>query len=283
MNSWFLNSIIALVAFGGMQALYKVPAAKGYNKFTYAVLGFIVATILSSIFFNDVISLNPHTILFGFLWGIGNALYVILTMTILKKLDTNESFPITSLGSHILVVAIGLFFFNDVLSYLQIIALIGTFLLIGFYNYSKKHITLSNGLIPIVVGIILLSTYIKFIQKSGAISSVIGDYIFWQLFFATLASLFILLLNKNNQSITKRIDGKLILWSAFIGTLTFVGTVAMVNALSVGPFSLVYTINSFYILVSSIVAWKFFGEKLTRRKISFILFAIIALIFIRLG
>lgn len=283
MNSWFLNSIIALVAFGGMQALYKVPAAKGYNKFTYSVLGFIVATILSAVFFRDVISFNPHTILFGFLWGIGNALYVILTMTILKRLDTNESFPITSLGSHILVVAIGLFFFNDTLSILQTIALIGTFLLIGFYNYTNKHVTLSNGLIPIVVGIILLSTYIKFIQKSGAISNVIGDYIFWQLFFATLASLFILFLNKNNQSIKRKIDVKLILWSSSIGILTFAGTVAMVNALSIGPFSLVYTINSFYILVSSIVAWKFFGEKLTRRKISFILFAIIALIFIRLG
>ncbi len=283
MDSWFINSIIAMVAFGGMQALFKVPAAKGYNKFIYSVLSFMVGTILSFVFFRDDISFDVHTMLFGFLWGIANASYVLLVMVILKRLDTSASFPITSLGSHVLVVIIGIFFFNDILSVLQIVALIGTFLLIGFYNHTHKHITLSNGLIPIAMGIILLSTFIKFIQKSGSISSVMGDYIFWQLFFATIASVLILLLNKNNRSVERKIDGKLIMWSALIGTLTFVGTVAMVKALSIGPFSLVYTINSFYILVSSIVAWKFFGEKLTRHKVLFILLAIVVLVLIKLG
>jgi drug/metabolite transporter (DMT)-like permease len=181
------------------------------------------------------------------------------------------------------VVIIGIFFFNDILSILQVAALIGTFLLIGFYNHTKKHITLNNGLIPIAAGIILLSTSIKFIQKSGSISSVTGDYIFWQLFFAMLASVIILLLTKHNRLVERKIDGKLILWSALVGTLTFVGTVAMVKALSIGPFSLVYTINSFYILVSSIVAWRLFGEKLTRQKVLFIFLAIVVLILIKFG
>lgn len=283
MNSWFLNSIIAMVAFGGMQALYKVPAAKGYNKFVYSVLSFVMAAILSFVFFIDVVSFDAHTMLFGSAWGIANAVYVLLTMAILKRLDTNASFPITSLGSHVLVVLIGIFFFNDILSLVQVIALIATFLLIGFYNHTNKHITFGNGLLPIATGIILISTFTKFIQKSGSISSVTGDYIFWQLFFATIASVFILLLAKHNRSGERKIDGKLILWSALAGTLTFIGTMAMVKALSVGPFSLVYTINTFYILVSSIVAWKLFKEKLTRQKVFFILLAIVVLILIKLG
>jgi drug/metabolite transporter (DMT)-like permease len=283
MDSWFLNSIVAMVAFGGMQALFKVPAAKGYNKFIYSVLGFTVASILSLIFFWEDISFDAHTMLLAFAWGIANASFVLLTMVILKRLDTNASFPITSLGSHVLVVIIGIFFFNDILSVLQVAALIGTFLLIGFYNHTNKHITLSNGLIPIAGGIILLSTFIKFIQKSGSISTVIGDYIFWQLCFSAIASVFILLLTKNNQSGERKLDGKLLIWSALVGTLTFVGTVAMVKALSVGPFSLVYTINTFYILVSSIVAWMFFEEKLTRQKVLFILLAIIVLVLIKIG
>lgn len=283
MDSWFLNAILAMVAFGGMQALYKVPAAKGYDKFVYSTLGFTVASILSLVFFKDDLSFDVHTMLFGLLWGIGNALYVLLTMAILKRLDTNASFPITSLSSHFLVVIIGISFFNDVLSVVQVAALIGTFLLIGFYNHTNKHITWSNGLIPIAAGIILLSTFTKFIQKSGSISSVTGDYIFWQLFFAAIVSIVILLLTKNSRLVERKIDAKLIAWSALIGALTFVGTVAMVKALSVGPFSLIYTINTFYILVSSIVAWKLFGEKLTRQKVIFILLAIIVLILIKLG
>jgi drug/metabolite transporter (DMT)-like permease len=283
MDSWFLNSIIAMLAFGGMQALFKVPAAKGYNKFAYSVLSFTAASILSFVFFKEQISFDAHTMLFGFLWGVGNALYVLLTMAILKRLDTSESFPITSLGSHALVVIIGIFFFNDILSVLQVTALIGTFLLIGFYNHTNKHITLNNGLVPIATGIILLSTFIKFIQKSGSISGIAGDYIFWQLFFATVASVFILLIAKNNRLVERKIDGKFILWSTLAGTLTFTGTVAMVKALSTGPFSLVYTINTFYILVSSMVAWKLFNEKLTRQKVLFILAAIVFLVLIKIG
>jgi drug/metabolite transporter (DMT)-like permease len=166
---------------------------------------------------------------------------------------------------------------------LQVTALIGTFLLIGFYNHTNKHITLNNGLVPIATGIILLSTFIKFIQKSGSISGIAGDYIFWQLFFATVASVFILLIAKNNRLVERKIDGKFILWSTLAGTLTFTGTVAMVKALSTGPFSLVYTINTFYILVSSMVAWKLFNEKLTRQKVLFILAAIVFLVLIKIG
>jgi len=221
--------------------------------------------------------------LFGWTWGIANASIVILQMAILKKLDTSTSFPITSLGSHFLVVVIGIFFFNDILSFIQITALIGTFLLIGFYNHTHKHITLSNGLIPIATSIILLSTFIKFIQKTASMSSVTGDYIFWQLFFATIASVFILFFVKDNQLATREIDTKLIGWSVLVGVLTFVGTVSMVKALTTGPFSLVYTISSFYILVSSLVAWKLFDEKLTRQKLVFILLAVIVIILIKVG
>jgi len=40
----------------------------------------------------------------------------------------------------------------------------------------------------------------------------------------------------------------------------------------------VYTINSFYILITSLIAWKFFGERLTKHKIIFLLIAIISVI-----
>lgn len=283
MDSWFINSIFAMLAFGGMQALLKLPAAKGYDKSVYSSLGFIVAASLSFVFFRNDISLDVSTIFYGFVWGSINTVYFLLQMTILKKLDTSTSFPITSLGSHVLVVMIGVFIFGDILSLPQTLALVGTFLLIGFYNHSKKHITLSNGLIPITLGIIVSSTLIKFIQKIGSASSVAGNYIFWQLLFAAVASVVVLFFVQDNSSTKRRADGKLFLWSACVGALTLGGTVAMIKALTSGPFSLVYTINTFYILVSSVIAWKLFDEKLTRHKIIFILLAIGTLLIIRFG
>lgn len=283
MNSWFIYALLAMFAFGGMSSLFKIPAAKGYDKYIYSSFSFIVGTILSLLFFYKDISFNTQTISFGFVWGTAYALFVILQMIILKKLDTSESFPITSLGSYVLVVIIGVTFFNDTLSPVQIFALIATFLIIGFYNHINKHITFNNGLIPIAAGIVLLSTLLKFTQKLGSVSSLAGNFIFWQLFFATIASIIILFLYKNNKTIERKIDRNLIAWSVLLGGLNFIGTVAIVKALSTGPFSLVYTIISFYILVSSIVAWKLFGEKLNRQKVVFILLAVVVIVLIRLG
>ena len=283
MDSWFLNAILAMVAFGGTQALFKLPAAKGYSKYVYSTLSFVFASLLSLLFFSKDIGFDAQTITFGFIWGTAYALMVLLQMQILKRLDTSESFPITSLGSHILVVMIGVLFFNDILSALQIVALIATFLLIGFYNHANKHITLSNGLIPLATGIVLSSTLLKFTQKLGSISTLAGDFIFWQLFFASIASVLILAFFKNKTLHARKMDGKLIAWSTLFGALNFLGTIAIVKALSTGPFSLVYTINSFYILVSSIVAWRLFGEKLTRQKVLFIVLAIVVLALIKLG
>src|SRR5512146_2143126 len=104
MNSWFIHALIAVIAVGGMQALYKVPSVKGHGKSLYSFLSFVVAAILSLFFFRHYLTLDHRTMLFGFMWGTGFAFLALLQMEILKKLDTNATFPITSLSSHVLVV-----------------------------------------------------------------------------------------------------------------------------------------------------------------------------------
>ena len=133
-------------------------------------------------------------------------------------------------------------------------------------------------------GIVLLSAFSKFIQKFAAVSVEIRDFIFWQLFFATIAAFFIMIIAERKdlkQGI--RFNRNIIGWGVLLGIVNFIGTTAITKALSAGPFSLVYTINSFYILVTSLVAWRFFGEKLTRQKIIFVFLAILTIIMIGLG
>jgi len=267
---WFIHALIAVTAIGGMMALYKVPSVKGHNKFVYSFLSFFVATVLSYIVFHKYIYISSEAVLFGLLWGAGFAIVTMLQMELLKKLDTNAVFPITSLSSHVLVVIIGLSFFHDKVSPLQFLGIILTFTVIGFYNKVHKHITLKNGLIPIVVGLVLLSTATKFVQKFGSITIETKNFIFWQLFFAMIVSLIILIFVKRKE-LTLRIrpSKQIVLWAIALGTFNFIGTAEIVKALSTGPFSLVYTVNSFYIIITSLIAWKFFGEELTKRKVVF--------------
>lgn len=264
-------------------ALFKVPATKGHNKFIYSLLSFTVSSVLSFIFFEKSIHIDQTTMLFGLAWGAGYALLVLWQMEMLKKLDTNAFFPITSISSHVFVVAIGLLFFHDKISFLQFLGIFIAFIVIGFYNQIHRHITLKNGLLAGIGAVILLSTLNKFIQKFGSISTETNNFIFWQLFFAMLSSLVILILmSKNGSGENIKISKYLILWSSALGILNFIGTAEITKALSNGPFSLVYTINGFYILITSLIAWKFFGEKLTRYKVGFMIAAILAVILIGL-
>jgi drug/metabolite transporter (DMT)-like permease len=284
MESWFIYSLLTAITIGGMTALYKVPASKGYNKFAYSFYGFLTATILSLIAFRDSIQADFHTVLFGFLWGTGYALVALLQMELLKKLDTSASFPLTSMSSHVLVVILGFTFFSDQISALQMVAIALTFVVGGFYNHANKHITLTNGLLPIAGGVVLLSTFCKFVQKYASVSTDLGNFIFWQLFFAAVASICLMaLIPRSERKAQLAFSKGLIGWSVLLGALNFVATSAIVKALSTGPFSLVYTINSFYILFASIIAWKFFGEQLTRRKVAFLLLAAGIIILIKIG
>ncbi len=283
-NYWILHSFTALLAVGIMMALYKVPTTKGHNKFTFSFFSFLFASLFALIFFREHIAFEPRVIFFSFLWGMGFSLVTMFQMELLKKLDTNAVFPITSLLSHVMVLIIGLGFFRDSISLIQLIGIILTFILVGFYNGKFKHITFENGLVPVVISLVLLSVSTKFVQKFASVNVDINNFIFWQLFFAMIGSLVILLIfNKDIFKQTGTITKQFLLWSVALGVCNFVGTVEIVKALYAGPFSLVYTINSLYILITSIIAWKFFGEELSKQKIIFIFASVLAVLLIVLG
>ncbi|GEM_PF-1926085 len=282
-HDWFIHSLFAVTAISGMMALFKVPTAKGHNKFLYSFLSFATASIFSFIFFRSFINLDSRTMLFGLVWGIGYALLVLLQMEILRNLDTNAVFPITSTASNVITLIIGLLFFHDKINLLQFIGVFLAVFVIAFYNQKYKHITFQNGLLVGFGSIVLLSTFTKFIQKFGAISVETENFIFWQLFFATLASLVILGITMRNELGRQfKVSKNVVAWATTLGALNFIGTTEIVRALSTGPFSLVYTINGFYILITSLIAWKLFGEKLTRHKVIFLFTAVIAVILIGL-
>ena len=278
-EDWFIHSLIAVTAVGVTMALFKVPTSKGHNKFVYSFFGFVVASILSFIFLRSSINIDSNAMLFGLGWGSLYALIVLLQMEILKKLDTSAVFPITGTISNVFVLIIGLLFFHDKLSIQQFLGVSLAFFTVGFYNQIHKHITFKNGLLFGASAIVLLSTLAKFIQKFGSISTEIENFIFWQLFFAMLTSAIILIFIAGKDTGWKSGFSKyIIVWAIALGTTTFIGTVEIVRALTTGPVSLVYTINSFYILITSLIAWKFFGERLTKHKIIFLLIAIISVI-----
>lgn len=265
-------------------ALYKVPNVKGHSKFAYSFLSLLIAATLSAIVFHASIYFDYMTLLYSVLWGSGFALVVMFQMELLKKLDTSAVFPITSLTSQVFVIILGLSFFHDKITGLQFVGLIVALCIVGFYNNVHKRGALHPGAVLIMTAIVLLSTSTKFIQKLGAIDVELNNFIFWQLFFAALTALVIwLVAERKDLRRGMSISRGVALWSVALGTLNFIVTFEIVKALSTGPFTLVYTILSFYLLITPVLAWWWFGEELTTRKILFLLGAIGATIIIGLG
>jgi uncharacterized membrane protein len=283
-QDWFLHSIVAAFSIGAMMAMYKVPAVKGHNKNLYSFLSFSICSLIAFFVLRTSIHIDQTTLTVAFFWGVSYSTLVLLQMTSLKRVETSTLLPFTSLSSHVLVILLGIFFYKDHISILQLIGIVSAFILVIFFADIKRHLNIKNGIPLSILGIVLFSTLGKFLQKLGSISVEINNFIFWQLFFAAASSFFVLFFLKyKNRELSLNVSKNLFFYSFLLGIFNFVGTYEIVKALSTGPFSLVYTINTFYILITALIAWKFFGETLNKRKVYLLLGAVLILVIIKIG
>jgi drug/metabolite transporter (DMT)-like permease len=243
--------------------------------------------LFAFIFLHKYISFDSKAILFSVLWGVGFSLLNITQMSALKHTDTSNLFPLTSLSSNVLVVLIGLTFFKDNISLLQAIGVFLAIALVFFSNNTKNifgRIDFNNLFLRLFLTIVLLSTFNKFIQKFGAINTNVYNFIFWELIFALISSIILMILFEKKAKIkSDLLSLKVLLWAFIFGGLNFISTATITKALSTGPFSVVYTINSFYVFITAIVAWVLFGENLTRKKVIFLFISVLIIILIKIG
>lgn len=282
MTTWLFYAVAGMLQLGLMMSLHKVPAAKQISKYALSAWSFFIATLIAGIVFHQYIIFDFKTIFYSFIWGTGYAVLTLTQMHVLHKHDTSGVFPFTSLASNIFVIIGGVLFLNEVISLLQWVAIVASvFLFVSAYWNSKVHFLLE--ILPSFAFIAFLSTFNKFVQKMGADSLEVHNFIFWQLTFAFFASLIILLIATKKFSLVDLAHHKLIGWSLAIGALNFGSTYAIVKALSVGPISLVYVILGLYTFFTTIFATLLFKEKITRRSLMFILLSFLVVLLIKFG
>jgi drug/metabolite transporter (DMT)-like permease len=263
-------------------ALYKVPAAKQINKYALSAWSYLFATIGAGAALYASLSFDPATILFAFIWGTGYAVLTLLQMHVLHLQDTSSVFPFTSLASNILVVLGGIFLLHDQVTPLQWIAItLAIFLFFGFYW--RASIRFATAILPFFLGISLLSTVNKFVQKAGAVHVNLFNFIFWQLAFAFLSSLAILWYMRKDVRREELTHRNVIPWSLVSGLLQFGSTYVIVLALSTGPISLVYVILGLYTFFTSLIASFLFKEKITMRGLLFIVLSFLIVLLIKFG
>lgn len=281
--TWFPYSIAATLLFGISMAFYKLPAAKNQSRYAVSFWQLFTAFVLSLIFFYNFLPLTSFSaIMFGSLWGFLFMCTSLLQMRALKDIDTNMLYPLTTTLSLVVSVIFGISFFRDHISWLQLLGMILVVVVVFLFSYKGKKLQYSREIIIIGLGIIATSAFSKIIQKfaTGAV-----DIHIFQIYQFLSATVFSLLLYTfiHRKEFKKHIFSNSIWSGLLIGLPNFLGGYMILLALTKGPFSLVYSIHSLYIIITALIAYLVFKEKLTWKKIFLISLAVLATILIRIG
>lgn len=282
MTSWMFYAVFGMLQSGLLMALFKVPAAKQINKYSLSAWVYLFSVLIALFVLHGFIVFDVETILFSSVWGTSLAIISIAQMQALHKHDTSGVFPFTSLVSNVLVVIGGVLFLHDAISSLQWTAIIlSIFLFIGAHRGSKKSFIVE--ILPLFMFIALLSTFNKFVQNAGANHVEVYNFIFWNLLFTFVASLVMLFFVKKQISLRSLFHKHLIGWALLMGILQFGTNYTIVKALSLGPVSLVFIVIGLYTFFTTIFASLLFKEKITTKKIVFIILSFLIVLLIKLG
>lgn len=279
---WLPYSIIATILLGIAMSLYKIPSLKDYSSFfsTFWTNLFSASFVLIAlIIFNQsnlsgLLSISWYAII----WGIFFAISMSLQKLILKDIETNSAYPVTSSIGAIATILVGIVMFSENISLIQGFGIIIIILSVFLFTRKNGSYPLNQKTIWLSIGIILASTASKYVQKLGAMNDSLSHFMIWQYFGAALFGLLLssVFENKKFKEITHL--GKYWKGAILISLFSVTGGYAILKALSLGPLSGVYAIHPIYTFVAGIFGYIFFKEKLTKKKIVLALLSVVGII-----
>lgn len=281
--SWFPFSIVATLLLGAAMAFYKLPSERNHNRFVTTFWSLLIPAVLAFAFFHSYLSLSTSPMIWTALaWGISFTGIMLLQMYALTHVDTNVLFPITTTASLIITVLVGIFFFGEHTTLLQTIGIVLAAATVFSFLYKKGKFQYSALLVSVGSSIILISAFNKILQKIVAENFDIHAFQVYQYLFAAAFSLLLYIVLHRGDWRSHIFSGGLGTGS-LIGFFIFFGGYAFLVALTKGPFPLITSVHSLYILVTALVAYFLFRERLTTRKVLLLFLAVAAVVLIRVG
>lgn len=286
--TWYGLALVALVLYGVQNFLYKVSAEKKCNAAWVMVALSATTGILGTVFF----FLSGETVvdisLLFWISFIGSGIFLIsriALMEALKNVSSNVVYPVARLST-VLVVLFALFYFRESLSLFQAvgIGLAVVVLLILTKHSHQERATHPNFRLGVILAVATLFSVAgaAIITKFAAIS--------FESFFAFIALSGIFgvifafgLTNKLQSGKENANHRNAILIGGIAGLLNFIGFYILLQALAIGPLSIIAAIHSMNFVIAILLALLIYKEKLTRRRFAGIGLTVLALILLRIS
>jgi len=282
---WYYLSLIALLCFGVQNFLYKVSVEKKCNTAWTTSSFMLTVAILSSILFfvlKESISNLSLLLLISLISAISFSTATITRIESLKYIPTNISFPIIRLGL-VIVVIFSMIYFKDNLSVYQILGIILAIITLIILTKNDKKKTNNKkfgiGIILALIALISQAATTIILKFASIMVNKLG-YIAISYIFNTFFSFGLRKKLQTKKENPKQINA--IILGIIIGIINFIGFFTIIKAYSIGPLSLVASINSMSFIIAIILSIIIYKEKITKRSILGIILSIIAMILLRM-
>lgn len=288
-SSWLFYSICATLLFGFGSTLYKVPSAKGHNRYATGIWSVLTSCIISGIILlfiapkSIVEHATPMLLSLTAVWGVVLACMNLLQIYCLSHLETNTHYPVSTSGSLISTILIGLFLFDDRISNLQWLGIGLVIITIYLFVFHKGGAAKYTPRLLAAIGLLmLLGATSKIILKIAVDAGLhIPTFQTFQYFFAFCAAILIYTF-VHRKNIRKELFSGIHV-GTLIGCASVAGNTFYMHALVLGPFQLVNAVHSLYIIATAYFGALLFKEQLTKKKIGLLLLAVLSIIIVRVG
>lgn len=280
---WFTLSIIGMILYGIQNFIYKAVAEKKLNSGLVLMTSFITGAILSGflLYFNFT-PMKSYIYIFTFA-AIQASFYLIsryVKIESFKYIPAIVALPISR--THFALTAfLSIIILNEPYTQNTIIGIILFLIVILILsnNNSRKDILQSNFKtgITLAIATAIFTTISEFLVKLAAIKYDIFLFIFLSYLGLLIPSQFL-----NQQLKNKKDDRKTAaIYGISIGIFNFTSFFTVMNALKIGPASVIFPIIGLNMLVTILLTVVIYHEKVTAQRLIALILSIAAILFLR--
>lgn len=283
METWLLFAIASIFLAGIYQFQVKVAAQKNYNPSMVTGYWYLAGMIFAAIFLIiDGIELQDVKIIAAFAF-VNVFFYFLSTLTrmeSMKNIDSVIFFPIFKTVSPILVTLASLFLFQESLSWKEILGIglwIAVPLLLITAHENKRQINLKKGIVYLVISSLLVLVSTTVIKQLNVEWLNVPLFVFLSMFFGYIVSVFSYKKWEKKWKNKKYTTKNILPFGILMWMFHYASFYCFTRALE-GNLAVVFTINSFAILIPIVLSIIFYKDHFNMKKAFVILLSIVSII-----
>ncbi len=286
MENWIIYAILSAVAAWGYNFALKMIAERHYDTSLVTCYDYLFGSLIAGLWlwwYMQSNTISQEELIYTSLFALGNVFFfstsIFTRVESMRHIDTVIFFPLYKTFGPIMVTAVSLFFFKEVLTFKEVLGIIAgitvpLLLLTKSENRIQKNLLL--GVILVVVTALLTTVSTAAAKQVMVKSFSVELFVFLSFVFGIIFT-FISYYFHSRHSHKKYVNTWIWKFSVIVGIIHVFSFIFFAQAL-VGNLAIVFTINSFSLLIPIILSIIFYWEHFNLKKWLVIALSVISIL-----